>query len=104
MAQGGQQAFAQGDDLFLVSDVLEQDRKLVTPEPRHEIVGPHAEIEAPRNLLQNLVTRGMTETVVDDLEPIQIQVHHGELVTLIGPAARYGYRQALMKAVAIGEV
>src|SRR5882762_2745439 len=40
-----------------------------------------------RHFLQRLVARRMAERVIDNLEPVEVQVHHREAEAQIGPAA-----------------
>jgi len=57
---------------------MEDERELVTPEPRHRLPGPdHAE-EPEGDRLEQIVPRLVPEAVVDDLEPVEVEEHDGE--------------------------
>ena len=62
-----------------LGDVVADDHKLVTAEPGERVVGPEYGSDADGRLHQQVVTAAVTEGVVDQLEPVQVQKHHGEL-------------------------
>ena len=47
-----EQALAQRHDVVLPVNAFQQHGELVAAEPRHQIVWPHARIEAPRDILE----------------------------------------------------
>ena len=80
-----------------VADAGEQHRELVAAEPRERAlaVEPRDGVRAPQRLLepardagQQLVAGGMTQTVVDDLEAIDVEEEHREVEGAGGSAAR----------------
>ena len=83
LPQGGHQATGdRGAGRFRVDvavpPVWQQDRELVTTEPRHDVLRTE-HVEQPRaDLLQQPVSDVMAERVVDLLEPVQVQQHHRE--------------------------
>src|SRR5436190_14863967 len=70
-----------------VVDVIEDDGKFIAAQTRHHIAGTQAGFQPPRNADQQLVADVMTETVVDDLETVEVQKERGEQVFLTVPGA-----------------
>ena len=70
-----------------VRDALQQDRKLVAAEARDGIGRPGRLDQALRRRLQQAVAGGVTERIVDVLEVVEVQEHHGdELLASDAPA------------------
>ena len=61
---------------FVTSDT--QEDEFVSPEARHRIVPAQAGPKALGDLDENLVARGVAEPVVDLLEVVEVQEHHGQ--------------------------
>ena len=61
------------DGATLVPDVLEQDPELVAAEARNGVAGPHRLLEAGRRRGEQLVADLVSETVVDQLEAIEVE-------------------------------
>ena len=64
--------------LVVVVEVVQEDRELVAAEPRERVALAQARFEAARRRHQQLVADQVAETVVDDLEAVQIEIEHGE--------------------------
>ncbi len=60
-----------------IIDVFQNDGELVARQARNEVAAPHRQTEPGTELLEQQVARVMAETVVDLLEAIQIEKHHG---------------------------
>ncbi len=88
--------------LLAVGDVLEQHRELVAAEARGGVGPADALVEAPRDLLQHLVARGVAEAVVDRLEVVEVEEDHRE-AALLAPAAGERVADALREQGAVGQ-
>jgi hypothetical protein len=79
---------------------MNEDCKLVTAKPSHEVCLTNQTGEALRHLLQQQVPCGMTMQVIDGFEPIQIKLHHRE--QLMGlPDAHQALFQDLVQLSAV---
>ena len=58
-------------------DVVEQHRELVPAEPRREVGGAQLGAQPLADLRQQPVTDVMAERVVDELEAVEVEEHHG---------------------------
>ena len=67
-----------GVGLRVVVQAVQEDRELVSAQPRQRVALPQARLQAPRRRDQQLVADHVAETVVDDLEAVQIEIEHGE--------------------------
>ena len=65
---------------------VEQNGELVAPESSDHVLSAQEALEPPGDLLQQLVPDQVAQTVIDDLEPIEVHEEHGEHV--VGMAAR----------------
>ena len=57
----------------------EDDAELIAPEPRHQVVVAEHAGQSRTDLLQEQITEVMPERVVDLLEVVEVDQHHGEL-------------------------
>src|ERR1700692_3122746 len=62
---------------YVVFNVRNHDHDIISAEPCHHVGFTHARAYAPGNLGQQLVADLVPERVVDVLEAIQIDQHHG---------------------------
>ena len=69
-------------------DAVEQDRELVTTEPRDRVRRPNRHLEPARDLLEHLVARGVAEAVVDGLEVVEVDEHDADESTFPQRAAQ----------------
>ena len=58
--------------------ILEEDGELVAAEPRSRIRRTKYEVQPVRDAAQQLVSCGVTEAVVDDLEIVEVEEDHPE--------------------------
>jgi hypothetical protein len=103
LAQRGHQPLGQHHGVVLVHDVVGQDRELVAAQPRQHVARAQLLLHAPRHLLQQLVAGGVAQAVVDELEAVEVQEHHGKAVALVGVAARHRAGQAFQEAAPVGQ-
>ena len=61
------------------ADVRAQDDELVAREPAHHVALARRRLEPPGQLLQELVTAGVAERVVDELEAVDVDEEHGQV-------------------------
>ena len=59
-------------------DVFEEDRELVAAQARDRISGAQAGLQSARDPDQQLIADHVAETVVDDLEAVEVEEEHGE--------------------------
>ncbi len=85
--RGQGHTYALGDRLGLggFTDLLEQQGELVPAEPRGGVARAHAALDAPRHGEEQLVTGVVTEPVVDELEPVEIEEQHGQTSAVSRP-------------------
>ena len=69
-----------GVGLGIVVQPVQEDRELVAAQPGQRVALPQAGLETPRRGDQQLVADHVAETVVDDLEAVEIEVEDGEAV------------------------
>ena len=83
----------------------EHDDEFVTAETGDDVAVAHAAAQPRRNLQQECVADVVTEGVVDVLEPIEIEEHHGHRTT-VALASRRGQRliEASLQVRAVGEI
>ena len=83
-------------------DAGQQDHELVTAQARHDVRGAHGLAQAARHFDEHGVTQVVAQAVVDLLEAVQVQEHHGHEV-----AFAFGRGQAelelLLQHVAVGQ-
>lgn len=65
--------------VFLGRQVIEQHHELITSETCEVVAFSHADLEALCHFYQDTVSCGMTQTVVDELETIQIEEQQGSM-------------------------
>ena len=98
------------DDLGIVyfMQSIEQDNELVAPQTcrqvtfrltrsRSRVDGAQICAKPIRNALEQLVAHIVTETIVDGLEPIEIEEQYSELVILYTPGAMNRLVEALLE-------
>ena len=75
---------AEGDHvrLLLLDQSVQQDGELVAAQPRQHVALAQAPFEAARDGDQQLVADQVAEAVVDHLEPVEIEVQHGEPIAV----------------------
>ncbi len=78
IAQRVDQALGGGVGLGVGRQLLEQDAELVAAPPADRVPGAHAGDKPRRDLLEQEVAGGVAERVVDRLEPVEVEVEHGE--------------------------
>ena len=59
--------------------VVADDDELVAAEPRHGVAGPDRLLDLRGGVSQQVVTGAVTQRVVDHLEVIDVEEHHGQL-------------------------
>jgi len=96
------QAIGQRGRLHLVFQIGHQDREFVAAQARYQIALPHVFEDAARYLHQELVAGTVAQAVVDDLEAIEIEEHHSEVMPCPAMAALDGLLEALVEAAALG--
>ena len=64
-------------------DVVGEDRELVAPEPGERVAPAQSLLEPPADRDQELVAGGVPQAVVDDLEAVEVEEQHGEMVVLL---------------------
>src|ERR1035437_814690 len=94
-------ALGNGDRLGLVFDPLEDHHNLVAAEPRDDVAGPHAAVEAARDETKQRVARVMAERVVDDLETVAVEEGHAELLFAVSLGARDRSPQEIRRIAAV---
>src|SRR5688572_22674000 len=72
-----------GTGLFFTGYIVEQHRKLVSTNTAEHIVLSQASLDAMRDLDQQLISTRVAETVVDQLEPIDVEQQHSILAILV---------------------
>ena len=103
VSQGVDEALGRGVRLGVGRQLLEQDAELVAAPPADRVAGTHAGGEARRDLLEEQVAGDVPEGVVDALEPVEVEVQHGERSS---PTGRLLERvlEAVCEQRAVGEV
>ena len=84
-------------------DALEEDGELVAGEPGHRVGGPHGLDQPLGDGLQQPVAGVVAERVVDVLEVVEVEEHHGDVP--LGPT-REGERvlDAIAEQIAVGQL
>jgi len=67
----------EGDRVALRVNIFEQDREFVAAEARQRVAGPQTALETARDGDEQHVSRHVPETVVHELEAVEIQEQHG---------------------------
>ena len=75
------EALGDGDGQRLVR-LLQQERKLVTPEPSEGVAGANHRGEPPCDFLEQLIAGVVAERVVDLLELVEVDEQDGERVAV----------------------
>ena len=78
---------------FRVFHAGHQDGEFVAAEPRYHLTFAEHRGDARRHRLQHRVAGGMTEQIVDFLEPVEIEAEHGETFAC-RPGSRFPDRPA----------
>ncbi len=78
----------------LAPHVLAKDHELVAPEPADGVTRAEARPQPLPDADQHLVPRGVPQAVVDDLEPVEVEEHHGHRM-----GAPLGPRHGLLQPV-----
>ena len=87
------------------ADVLEQDRELVAAQPRETSVGPqHRTCRRRGQVHQELVARLVAERVVDQLEAVEVEVHHREALLRVARQRAIARGQLLVEVHAVGQL
>ena len=97
------QALGHGQQHPGVAEIVDEDRELVRTQPAHGVARARLRTDALRHQRQESITRIGAQRVVDELEAVEFQVHHRELVPGLAPAAHDGLRQAVTEADAVGQ-
>ncbi len=93
-AYGLQQFFRDKRDLLAVIGIEYADDEFVSPEPGDDVTGPDLMLHAAGDLLEQFVPRGMSQTVVDLLEAIQVDEQHAHQGALA-----FGAQEGLVQAI-----
>src|SRR5438045_689596 len=64
-----------------VANVVEKNHELVAPEARNHIARTNAHLQSFGCFDQELIPEHMAQTVIDDLETVEIEKQYGEHVT-----------------------
>ena len=67
-----------GVGLILVAELVQENRELVSAQPGERVALPQARLEAARHRRQQLVAHQVAETVVDDLEAVEVEIERRE--------------------------
>jgi len=104
MLAAGRTSVADFDQIVALHRAFQQHGELVATEPRHQVAGAHAGRDARRCHLQQLVAGRVAEGVVDDLETIEVEVHHREAGAGIETVRLDGDIQALQETISVRQV
>ena len=96
-------AFGDPGDVGDIGDVLDQNREFVSSEARYRIFRPEAGAQTGGHAHQKIVSAGMTKSVIDPLEVIEIQKHDREIKLGMSVLARHGELQPIKKQGSIGQ-
>ena len=102
-ADGFEHAFRDRLDLGVAGDAGQQERELVSTDTGDCIALAHEGAELESKVSQQFVAGGVAERVVDQLEAVDVEEHHGEA---LGGAAGLGERhgQAVGEEGAVWEI
>ncbi|MNM29420.1 hypothetical protein D3C81_399610 [compost metagenome] len=89
--------------ILAVAQFRQHDGKFIAALARQRVAAAQAVLQAQRHLLQQLVALDVAERVVDQLEAVQVDEHHGQFRQL---AARldHGQAQAVLEQHAVRQV
>ena len=59
-------------------ELVQENRELVSAEPGERVALPQARLEAARHRREQLVAHQVAETVVDDLEAVEVEIERRE--------------------------
>ena len=114
LTQVGQQPLGDGRYRRVVAHAFQHHHKLVAAQARgHGVTRLHArqrvaraqrELQALRDLAQQLVAGAMAQRVVDLLEAVEVHEQHREAVPRVALRMRNGTRQALHHGLAVGQL
>jgi hypothetical protein len=79
LGDGGQDALGNVHHLLLVQQLVAQHDELVPTDPSHGVLRAKDAIQAPCHLDQKLVSCGVPEAVVDELEIVEVEEYQGDL-------------------------
>ena len=89
-----------------VPQVVEQDGELVAAEarqsevlaePRHHVAGPQASFDSPRHPHQQLISGHVSQAVVDEFEPVDVQEQDGAKMSAVALGTVDGVRQSIVE-------
>ena len=103
LVQHRDDALGELDRLGDVGDVFAHDHELVAAEARHRVGRADRTGEPTRDLDEQLVADDVTETVVDELEAVEVEEQDRD-VALGAFGARQRVREAVDEQQAVGEV
>ena len=97
-------AFGDHGRVAHVDDPLQQDRELVTTQPRHDVAAAYTGFETARDGYEHFVADVMAHRVVDQLEAIDVEEEDGEQSVLSAARAMRGVRQPPHEERSVGQV
>ena len=80
----------------LARELGQQHRELVSPETRGRVGLPQTSHQPLRDAAQEAIPHGVAQAVVDHLEAIEVQEHHGQGLTA-APGRGHGLEQAVVE-------
>ena len=89
--------------VLLGRDARNEERELVAAEARDGVALAHVLLDPLGDLAQQLVADGMSERVVDDLEAVEVEEEHGELL-VVAVGLGHRERQAVAEEEAVRQV
>jgi hypothetical protein len=89
--------------LLTVAVGFEDDGEFIAAEARDGVRFPDNGLQAAGDFPEDLVTGGMSEGIVDGLEPVEIHVKQGE-VGAQAPRMARGMLKAVFEELAVGKV
>jgi hypothetical protein len=95
-------ALGDGERGALVRDVAEQHGELVAAQARGDVVGAQHAGDAGGDVAQQGVARGVAEAVVDDLEVVEVEEQHRDVLIVLAGGGKRAL-QPLLEQRAIGE-
>ena len=103
LAHGRHQSSAppRGQSLVVV-DVVAQDGELVAAETGQGVARPHDAAQPVGHGAQDLVADVVAEAVVDELEAVEVEEHHGHVVSAPRRPAQ-GHLEAVHEELAVGQ-
>ena len=82
-------------------DAIDDDGEFVAAEARDRVRFAHATADAARGLLQQFVADQVADRIVDDLEAVEIEEEHGEIVAALAAVAVQGQAQRRQQLAAV---